>query len=213
MEHPADHRSCDAADDLGAGHDRRHEAGDAVGRRVAPQLQEVRLQGIERVEADARRERRREHDPLHRRHAPAVLDRGARNPLHALSDPDPLQRREADVLHQQEREHEHHAEHHRSEDERDTETRDLGDIAAGYRPGQHRHPGDDLPSAEDGLQVALEVGGVRASTSQASTAPEKNVNPRPSRIETTAHAQNGPSICQSKTYSRVVAANVTVPSR
>ena len=40
---------------------------------------------------------------------------------------------------------------------------------------------------------------VSASTSHASTAPEKNVNPSPIRIETTAHAQNGASICQSRT--------------
>ncbi len=53
----------------------------------------------------------------------------------------------------------------------------------------------------------------RASTSQASTAPEKNVKPRPSSIETTAHAQNGASICHSMTYSKVVAASVTVPRR
>ena len=38
-----------------------------------------------------------------------------------------------------------------------------------------------------------------ASTSHASTAPEKNVNPRPSHIETTAHCQNGASICHSST--------------
>ena len=37
---------------------------------------------------------------------------------------------------------------------------------------------------------------VSASTSHASTAPEKNVKPRPIRIETSAHAQNGASICQ-----------------
>ena len=40
---------------------------------------------------------------------------------------------------------------------------------------------------------------VSASTSQASTAPEKKVKPRPSSIETTAHCQNGASICQSST--------------
>ena len=38
-----------------------------------------------------------------------------------------------------------------------------------------------------------------ASTSQASTAPEKKVKPRPSSSETSAHAQNGPSICHSIT--------------
>ena len=40
---------------------------------------------------------------------------------------------------------------------------------------------------------------VSASTSHASTAPEKKVNPRPSSIDASAHAQNGASICQSST--------------
>ena len=40
---------------------------------------------------------------------------------------------------------------------------------------------------------------VSASTSHASTAPEKNVNPSPIRIDTTAHCQNGASICHSST--------------
>ena len=38
-----------------------------------------------------------------------------------------------------------------------------------------------------------------ASTSQASTAPEKKVNPSPSRIEATAHSQNGASTCHRST--------------
>ena len=38
-----------------------------------------------------------------------------------------------------------------------------------------------------------------ASTSQASTAPEKNVNPSPSASDESAHAQNGASICHSST--------------
>src|SRR6266550_5826324 len=52
-----------------------------------------------------------------------------------------------------------------------------------------------------------------ASTSQASTAPEKTVNPRPISTETTAHCQNGAWIRHKSTYSSVEAANVTVPSR
>src|ERR1700716_271184 len=52
-----------------------------------------------------------------------------------------------------------------------------------------------------------------ASTSQASTAPEKNVNPRPIRTDTTAHSQNGAWIRHRSTYSSVEAASVTVPSR
>ena len=38
-----------------------------------------------------------------------------------------------------------------------------------------------------------------ASTSHASTAPEKKVNPSPSSIETSAHSQNGASSCQRST--------------
>src|SRR5947207_11383624 len=52
-----------------------------------------------------------------------------------------------------------------------------------------------------------------ASTSHASTAPEKNVKPRPMSTETTAHCQNGAWIRHSNTYSSVEAARVTVPSR
>ena len=40
---------------------------------------------------------------------------------------------------------------------------------------------------------------VSASTSHASTAPEKNVNPSPSSIDTIAHSQNDASICHSST--------------
>src|SRR4029450_10244050 len=52
-----------------------------------------------------------------------------------------------------------------------------------------------------------------AATSQARTAPEKNVKPRPSRIETTAHVQNGASISQRPQYRNVEPASVTVPNR
>ena len=65
------------ADDLRAGHDRRRQAGDAVGRAVAVQLEQVRLEGIERVDADARRERGRQHQPADRRVAQAAVDRAA----------------------------------------------------------------------------------------------------------------------------------------
>ncbi len=54
---------------------------------------------------------------------------------------------------------------------------------------------------------------VRASTSQASTAPEKNVNPSPMPTEEIAHAQNGASTHHSSTYTPVVAASVSAPSR
>src|SRR4030095_9461710 len=53
----------------------------------------------------------------------------------------------------------------------------------------------------------------KASTSQASVAPEKNVKPRPRRADTTAHAQNGAEICHNHRYISVVAINVNEPSR
>ena len=52
-----------------------------------------------------------------------------------------------------------------------------------------------------------------ASTSHASTAPEKKVKPSPSSSDAIAHCQNGASTCHRSTYSSVDAASVTVPSR
>ena len=54
---------------------------------------------------------------------------------------------------------------------------------------------------------------VSASTSHASTAPEKKVNPRPMSTDTTAHCQKGACSRQRSTYSRVDTLRVTVPSR
>jgi hypothetical protein len=52
-----------------------------------------------------------------------------------------------------------------------------------------------------------------ASTSHASVAPEKNVKPRPSRIEATAQPISGAWICHMTRYRRVDRSNVAVPSR
>ena len=93
------------------------------------------------------------------------------------------------------------------------EARLLGDEAAGDRSAEHRRPGRDLAAAEHRLDRAREARGLSASTSHASTAPEKNVKPSPIRIETTAQCQNGASTCHSSTYSNVEAESVTVPSR
>ena len=51
-----------------------------------------------------------------------------------------------------------------------------------------------------------------ASTSHASVAPEKNVNPRPSSIDERAQPMNGASICHMSRYSSVDTRSVTVPS-
>src|SRR6478609_10188237 len=52
-----------------------------------------------------------------------------------------------------------------------------------------------------------------ASTSHASTAPEKKVKPSPSSTETTAHAQKGECQTHSIQYMAVVTASVIVPIR
>ena len=46
---------------------------------VAVQLEQVRLERVERVEPDAGRERRRQHQPAHRRVAQAAVDRAAQD--------------------------------------------------------------------------------------------------------------------------------------
>ena len=46
-------RGRDPTQDLRAGHDRRHQAGDPVGLGVAIELEQVRLQRVEAVDADA----------------------------------------------------------------------------------------------------------------------------------------------------------------
>ena len=60
-------------------------------------------------------------------------------------------------------------------------------------------PVTTMPRARTGSSSPVYCVALSASTSHASTAPEKNVNPRPRPSETTAHAQNGASICQSIT--------------
>ena len=77
-----------------------------------------------------------------------------------------------------------------ADDERRPE-RQLREHAARQRADEHRDPADRLPAAEDGLQRAVVADEVSASTSHASTAPEKNVKPRPSPNDASAHAQNG----------------------
>ena len=69
------------------------------------------------------------------------------------------------------------------------------------------------PLAKTESRLPVNPVACRASTSQASTAPEKNVKPSPSSIDTTAHSQNGACSSHSSTYSSVVTVSVTVPSR
>src|SRR5918996_1340292 len=68
-EKPADPWRRHATEDLRAGHDRRRQPGDQVGPGIAVELEQVRLQRVEPVDADAADEQRLDHQPLHRRHA------------------------------------------------------------------------------------------------------------------------------------------------
>ena len=52
-----------------------------------------------------------------------------------------------------------------------------------------------------------------ASTSHASVAPEKKVNPSPSRIEAIAHPRRPARTCHMTRYRRVAASSVAAPSR
>ena len=88
---------------------------------------------------------------------------------------------------------EHREQHADAHQERHAEVRHLGDHAAEHRAAEHRGAGDHLPAAEHGSRRRRSSRECSASTSQASTAPEKNVNPSPSSIETIAHGQNGAS--------------------
>ncbi len=75
----------------------------------------------------------------------------------------------------------------------------LGDEPARDRPESMAAPLTIWPRPKTGSSSPVKPVAVSASTSQASTAPEKNVKPRPSRSDATAHCQNGASTCQSST--------------
>ncbi len=74
-------------------------------------------------------------------------------------------------------------------------------------------PATIWPLANTDSRFPLKPVNLRASTSQASVAPEKKVNPSPSSTEVTAQAQNGAWACQASQYRTVETARVTDPSR
>src|SRR4029453_161032 len=74
-------------------------------------------------------------------------------------------------------------------------------------------PATIWPLANTDSRLPLKPVNLRASTSQASVAPEKKVNPRPSSTEVTAQAQNEASVCQASQYRTVETARVSDPSR
>ena len=84
----------------------------------------------------------------------------------------------------------------RAYQEGDPEVGRLRDHPAEHRAGEHGDAGDHQPLPNTDSRLPVKPVNASASTSQASTAPEKNVNPSPSRIETIAHHTNG--ACQSE---------------
>ena len=90
----------------------REQRGRQTGHRVrlfvAPQLEQVRLQRVEDVDADAGGERAREHEPAHRRVAEPVLHRRAEHGARRLDRVLSALGSEADVVHQQRGDDEHH---------------------------------------------------------------------------------------------------------
>ena len=101
---------------------------------------------------------RLDHQPLDRRHAPAVLDRGGDDLAHLGERPSALLGREARVVHQPERDREHHDQHDPAQDERHAEVGLLRDEPSRDRAREHRRSPDDLAAPEHRLQLAREAG-------------------------------------------------------
>ena len=110
-----------------AGDERRGETGDAVRVGIAEELEQVRLGGVEDVDADSAGERRREHQPAHGRVAQAAVDRAVEHVPDGLEWRQPADGREAHVAHEPPRDDERHAEHRRAHE--------IGNAKVG-RPGR-----------------------------------------------------------------------------
>ena len=80
-------------------------------------------------------------------------------------------------------------------------------------PASIAAPATDWPLANTDSRWPSNLVKVRASTSQASTAPEKKVKPSPMRAEATAHPQNGAMVRHMNRYRSVDANSVTAPRR
>src|SRR5258705_391062 len=69
------------------------------------------------------------------------------------------------------------------------------------------------PLAKTDSRLPLKPVKFSASTSQASVAPEKKVNPSPKRIEVTAQTQKSACACHAHKYKSVETPKVSVPRR
>ena len=155
---PSRHGDEEAAQDLCAGEDGRGEPRDAVRAGVAVQLQEIRLGGVERVEADSAREWGSQHEPADGRIAPPTVDRAAQHAPHLADRVGTATRAEADVVHEAGGNDERHAEHRGPKDVRDAEVGRLRDHATEDGPNEHRGTADGLRPPEDRLEAAREPG-------------------------------------------------------
>ena len=108
----------------------------------------------------------------------------------------PRRGREADVVHEAVGHDQRDAQHRGAQEVRHAQVGHLGDDATQHRADQHRRAGHGLRPTEDGLEMRLRKPvALRASTSQASVAPEKNVNPSPSSADASAQPMNGAWTC------------------
>src|SRR5687768_12133541 len=102
MKNTPDVRYQQPAHDLGTGDDRGGESGNSVGVGAAIQLEQVRLHGVERVDADAVDERRRQHEPSYGWIAQPVFDRASEYLFYFGRQLLAAFRREANISHQKE---------------------------------------------------------------------------------------------------------------
>ena len=144
------------ADDLGAGDDRRGEAGDAVRGRVAVQLEQIRLERVERV--DARRRAVNGAASISQRTGglrqppsiePRTTERIAATGLTPRRGVKPRSCMKKKAITNVD------AEDRRPDDVGHAEVRDLGDHPAAHGADEHRRPADGLRSPEHLVEIAL----------------------------------------------------------
>ena len=116
------------------------------------------MERVERVEPDADREGRGDHEPTHRRVAEPAVDGAADDIADRGHRADVTLRREADVMHEQPGGDERDAEERGPQQVGNAEVRQLRHDPAGDRAHEHRGTADDLCSPEHRLQVALVAG-------------------------------------------------------
>src|SRR5439155_13754542 len=156
-EESSDPGGREPAKDLGAGNDRRRQAGDHTRAAVAVELQQIGLQGVEPVDPDATDEQGLDHQPPDRWHPQAILDRGGGDLSYLGHNTPTLLGRKSDIVHQPERNPEHGDENETAEHEGHAQTGLLGDQSSNDRAAEHRHAGYNLATPEYRFQLTGEA--------------------------------------------------------